>query len=154
MIPTAPQGCDGVRPNCRDLQENEGSREAGPTSNPNSLWNSLSTSTYGSWIVSGTTGGRRLTLPFVSGVLRPIQIVRRAPAGEDPNSAVGLSRLYNLAQIRVLLSDDPAELPGGAGSADNIRLAKVGTYTSGVPVAGALNTYFAEGRYYATGGGG
>ena len=49
-----------------------------------------------------------------------------------------------------LLSDDPAELPGGAGDAQNVRLANVGTYASGVPVPGAANTYFAEGRYYST----
>ncbi len=159
LIPKAPSGCDGARPACRNLQltPDEGSSILGPTppyggtGTVNPLWSSLSTSTYNSMILSGTTGAKQLTLPFVQAGIGPIEIVRRPLGGESPTSPVGESRLYNQSQIRVLLSDDPAELPGGAGDAQNIRLANVKTsgaapdYTTGVPVAGASKTFLAEG---------
>jgi len=158
-IPDRPTGCDGAKPGCRNLQlaPNEGSSKAGPTppyggtGTANPAWSSLSTSTYNGMIMSGTTGAKQLTLPFVQPGVGPIEIIRRPLAGEAATSAVGESRLYNQAQIRVLLSDNPAELPGGAGDGQNIRLANVKTsgaapdYTNGVPVAGASNTFFAEG---------
>jgi hypothetical protein len=162
MIPTAPNGCDTGQPACRNLQvnPNEGSSIGGPTPaySPtgtgavNPLWSSLSTSTYAGMILSGTTGARQLTLSFVQPGVGPIEIVRRPLPGESPSSLVGESRLYNQAQIRVLLSDNPAELPGGAADPQNIRLANAETsgaspdYTNGVPVAGLVgNTFFAEG---------
>jgi hypothetical protein len=167
LIPTAPNGCDAGQPACRNLQvnPNEGSSIGGPTPaySPtgtgavNPPWNTISTSSapsgFGGQILSGTTGARQLTLPFVQpGVLGAIEIVRRPLPAEAASSLLGESRLYNQAQIRVLLSDNPAELPGGAGDAQNIRLANVKTngaspdYSNGVPVIGlAGNTFFAEG---------
>lgn len=162
LIPTAPGGCDGGKPACRNLRVNpdEGSSIGGPTStyspngtgSANPTWNSLSTSTYAGMILSGTTGARQLTLSFVQPGVGPIEIVRRPLPGESPTSLVGESRLYNQAQIHVLLSDNPAELPGGAGDSQNIRLANVKSngaapdYTNGVPVTGQVgNTFFAEG---------
>ena len=128
----------------------------------NPAWTTLSISTYAGNILSVTTGAKQLTLPFVQpGVAGAIEIVRRPAAGESPSSLVGESRLYNQAQIHVLLSDDPNELPGGAGDPQNIRLANLQTngaapdYTNGVPVLGVGNTYFAEGvRTSDTTGGG
>jgi hypothetical protein len=159
LVPTAPNGCDAGQPACRNLKVAEGSSNGGPTpayspigtGTVNPAWNSLSTSTYAGQILSGTTGAKRLTLSFVQPGVGPIEIVRRPRPGEAASSLVGQSRLYNQAQIRVLLSDDPAELPGGAGDAQNIRLANVKNgagpdYSNGVPVAGLLgNTFFAEG---------
>jgi hypothetical protein len=162
LVPTAPNGCDGGRPACRNLQvnPNEGSSRGGPTpaysptgtGTVNPAWNTLSTSTYAGQILSGTTGAKQLTLSFVQPGVGPIEIVRRPLPGEVGTSLVGESRLYNQAQIRVLLSDNPAELPGGTGDPQNIRLANVQTsatapdYTNGVPVVGQVgNTFFAEG---------
>jgi hypothetical protein len=161
MIPTAPNGCDGAQPACRDLTvtPNEGSSIGGPTpayspggtGSVNLSWNTLSMTNYAGMILSGTTGARALTLSFVQPTVGPIEIVRRPRPGEVATSLVGESRLYNQAQIRVLLSDDPAELPGGAADAQNIRLANVLNtggvdYRNGVPVVGQVgNTYFAEG---------
>src|ERR1700682_2446101 len=160
LIPTAPSGCDGGQPACRNLQvaPNEGSSVGGPTPPYGGTgtantppWGSLSANTYNRMIMSGTTGAKQLTLPFVQPGVGPIEIIRRPRVGEAVTSAVGESRLYNEAQIRVLFSDDSAELPGGAGDAQNIRLANVKTsgaapdYTNGVPVPGASNTFFAEG---------
>lgn len=158
LIPTAPTGCDGARPACRNLRvaPDEGSSIAGPTppyggtGAVNPLWGSLSTSTYSGMILSGTTGAKQLTLPFVQPGVGPIEIIRRPLAGEPATSLVGESRLYNEAQIRVLFSDNPAELPGGAGDAQNIRLVNIKNagaapdYTNGVPVAGVGNSFFAE----------
>ncbi len=81
---------------------------------------------YGSTVTNATgTGGTKLSMPFVGGGALPNEIVRRPPAGESATSALGVSREYNMAQIRVLLSDDPAELPGGASDANNVRLANL-----------------------------
>jgi len=162
LVPTAPNGCDAGQPACRNLAIAEGSSIGGPTPTysptgtgaPNPAWNTLSTSTYAGQILSGTTGAKPLTLSFVQGNIGPIEIVRRPWPGEVATSLVGESRLYNQAQIRVLLNDNPAELPGGAGDPQNIRLANVNNggaapdYTNGVPVTGpglVGNTFFAEG---------
>ena len=172
LIPTAAQGCDGAKPACRALALNEGSvTGAGgnpPQSSQNSKWPTVSLSNYNSKIIdgnygnSGGTGAKKLQLPFVSGTTFAYEIIRRPPAGEAPGSSLGQSREYNMAQIRVLLSDDPLELsPGGSADADNVRLANVpGSNQYGIttPVAAAAfpggvipaapggfsyNTYFA-----------
>ena len=164
LIPTAPQGCDlPAQPACRALGQAEGSvTGAGgnpPQSPQNPGWPSLSLSTYNGKIIDGNygnaggTGAKNLVLPFVSGTAFPYEIIRRPPATESPTSALGQSREYNMAQIRVLLSDDPAELPNGAADANNIRLANFvnpgPNYSKGVPVPIAghatWTTYFAEG---------
>ncbi len=154
LFPTAAGGCNSntAGPNCRDLTETEGSYTAVP---PNGSviagWNNLSTNTYNSWVTSGSTGAKVLALPFVNSTLKPIEIIRRPPTGESASSPVGRSRHYNLAQIRVLLDDDKADLPGGASDPGNIWLENASNsggpdYTTGVPVPDATNrTYFAEG---------
>lgn len=143
MIPQAPAGCDGAAPACRDLQENEGSKVLGPSSADNMGWPNISTSTYNGMILNGDTGARPLTLPFVADGLRNIDLIRRPPAAEDPLSASGASRLYAHAQIRVILADTLAELPGGAADPQNVRLDNVGPYAAGVPVPGFNPSYFA-----------
>jgi Tfp pilus assembly protein PilX len=78
------------------------------------------------------TGAKKLSMPFVGGNAQPYEIIRRPQAGEDPTSALATSREYNMAQIRVLLSDDPQDFVGSTSStnpgnqdANNIRLANV-----------------------------
>ncbi len=141
LIPTAPAGCDGAQPACRDLNENEGSKVGGPTSGDNAGWTALSLTDYNGFILNGDTGAKAMDLPFVSPGLRAIEMIRRPPAAEDPNSLVGKSRMYNMAQIRVLISDTAAENPGGAG----VRLANVAPYYDGSSY-GATDTAFAEGN--------
>ena len=166
-FPTAPAGCDGALPACRNMSytsPDEGSSfngatpANGGTGTINNNWPTISLNPspagYNSMILNGKTGASRLTLPFVQPGVLPIEILRRPRAGEVATSPVGVSRLYNKAAIRVLLADNPAELPGGALDPQNIRLANwkpaVGPdYTNGVPVLGvpATNTvYFAEGK--------
>jgi hypothetical protein len=175
LIPQASQGCDSTQPNCRALGQSEGSvTGAGgnpPQSGQNSSWPTLSLSTYNAEIIDGNygntggTGAKKLSMPFVNGTLFPFEIIRRPPSGESPTSALGASREYNMSQIRVLLTDDPAELPGGASDANNIRLANVGgaspsnqfgiptSFPAGLPVLAAgntYNTYFAAASNAAT----
>ncbi len=169
LIPTAAQGCDGTQSACRAIGLTEGSVTGAGGNPPQSAqvgsWPTLSKSTYNSMIIDGNygnpggTGAKKLAMPFVNGSRFPYEIIRRPPTGESPTSALGASREYNLAQIHVLLSDDPADLPGGAAdTVNNIRLANVGGATPsnqygiqtstpvGLPVlvAGSTyNTYFA-----------
>jgi len=147
-IPTAPGGCDNGNnppgPACRDLQEAEGSLQGGLGSLKNNNWPKISTSTYNSLIVNGLTGAKALTLPFTAGGVDPIMIIRKPPLAGDVDPLLAASRLYNQAQIRVLITDTVAELPGGAGDAQNVQLANVGPYAAGVPVAPGGTTWFAE----------
>ncbi len=133
-IPTAPGGCDGAQPACRDLDEDEGSKVGGIASADTAGWTTTSLTTYNGFILNGDTGAKAMDLPFIGGGLRAIELIRRPQATEDPNSLVGKSRLYNMAQIRVLISDTAAENPGGAG----VQLVD-GSY-------GPSSTTFAEGR--------
>jgi hypothetical protein len=168
LIPQAGLGCSGTKPNCRALAPTEGSvTGAGgnpPQSGQNGGWPTLSKSTYNSMLIDGNygkpggTGAKNLSMPFVNGTNFPYEIIRRPPAGESASSALGTSREYNMAQIRVLLSDDPADLTGGAADANNVRLANVGgatpsnqygiptSFPAGLPVlagGSTYNTYFA-----------
>src|SRR3984893_8903455 len=142
MIPVGPQttGCDlPSRPNCRALQvsgPNESSSTGGPicltpgvlpcsapgSGTKNLSWPNLSHSTY-KYVIVAEPEVNKLTLPFVQPGVGAIEIIRRPLVGEVATSVLGESRLYNQAQIRVLLSDSPAELsPGGAGDPQNVRL--------------------------------
>src|SRR5208282_387952 len=77
------------------------------------------------------TGAKQLKLPFVTGTQHDYELIRRPPdrylaaAGVTDTTALSQSREYNLAQIHVLLSDDPADLPGGASDSNNVRLANL-----------------------------
>ncbi|HKM47167.1 MAG TPA: hypothetical protein VJX69_06245 [Terriglobales bacterium] len=103
------------------------------TYNGTNAWNTFSKTTTNHEIINGNygstvnpgTGATQLSMPFVNGTTHPYEIIRRPSAGEDPTSALGQSREYNLAQIHVLLSDDPNDLPGGASDSQNVRLANL-----------------------------
>lgn len=97
-----------------------------------STWQNVSLGTYNSFLIDGNglpggtqpgtnnTGATDMTLPFVSGTAssanqtttsqQQVQIIRRPPAGEAISSMLGSSRLANEAQIRILLSDNQADL--------------------------------------------
>ena len=180
LIPYSTGGCDlPLQSACRSITATEGSVTgaggdppgSGPTTGPPS-WQtiSLGTSYFNGFLIDGDygntvlgTGATDLTLPFVNGTTgtstgpQPFEIIRRPPAGESATGALGASRLYNEAEIRVLLSDTPADLPGGVGDPNNIRLANVigGAYPYGITASvpalpaladgGSYNTYFAAG---------
>ncbi len=89
----------------------EGSVTGGPGSALNEpTWTNLSIGTYNGWIRNGRTGARRLDLPVVSDGARTVDLIRRAPVGELPTSNVGRQRFYNMATLRILISDTQLEL--------------------------------------------
>ncbi len=147
LIPFAPSGCDGSQAACRDLAEDEGSKVGGLDSADNEDWSNLSLTEYNGLILNGDTGATALTLPFISPGARAVELFRRPRPEEDPNSLLADSRLYNFSQIRVLISDNAAENPGGVG----VRLANVPPYCTVCTEAGNdfgdQDTAFAEGEF-------
>ena len=85
------------------------------------------------FVTNSLTGATNMQLPFVKNsclsqappCTDPIAIVRK-PQTESPSSALGSARLYNKAQIRVLLADKEADLaperPSILGDPDNIQM--------------------------------
>ncbi len=90
---------------------------------------SLSSGTLNGFVVNSLTGAKNMQLPFVSNSCTsnpppctdPITIIRKPQAGESASSTIGTSRLYNKAQIRILLADSLADLhpERGTGSLDS-----------------------------------
>ncbi len=87
----------------------------------NSSFPSISGGQLKGYMVNGVTGATNMQLPFVQNSCTsnpppctdPIQIIRRPLAGESNLSSIGQSRLYNKAQIHVLLADTEADLRPG-----------------------------------------
>jgi len=118
LIPNANQGCAAGTANatCKAIAFGQGSVVAGHGSAQNAGWSAVSQGTYNSYLIDGNngnpggTGATLLSLPFVQGTTKPFEIIRRPLPGESPTSVLGASRLANQAQIRVLLSDNQADL--------------------------------------------
>jgi hypothetical protein len=161
-VPTTAPGCSTPTTNCVLKATNGGSAYGdgsvvGAGGNPpqssydSTNWNPFSKTTTNYMVINGNygsatnpgTGAKKLSLPFVSGTTCPgagllcnYQIIRQPFAGESATSAIGQSREYNQAQIHILLADNPAQLPGGASDANNVRLANVaGSNQYGIAVA-------------------
>jgi hypothetical protein len=176
-FPTAANGCATpaqASATCRPLSLSEGSWLNGqwpyygfdPTQQPpgapnpsgkaNPDWQMLSLHTFNDFMESFSTGAQTLTLPFVKTGVGAIELIRRPVPGEDPTSTLGISREFNKASIRILLSDDPYDLsPLGPNDPSNVRLANVANpgvdYSQGVPLLrSAGKQYFAEGVSGAT----
>jgi hypothetical protein len=166
-IPTASGGCDGAQPACLTMNAGWGSEVSfpNPVQNTSPYFTTTSKTTYNGWIADGDngnstygTGVRNLNLPFISGTditngnstALQHQILDLPLAGEDPTTALGQSRLYNQAQIRVLLADDPSEFQSNPTNSDgqSIRLANVGPYQYGVPVSVPNMPALAAGHSY------
>jgi Tfp pilus assembly protein PilX len=85
------------------------------------------------FVTNSLTGATNMQLPFVKNscvsnqppCTDPIAIVRK-PQTESPSSALGSARLYNKAQIRILMADTEADLaperPSILGDNDNIQM--------------------------------
>jgi hypothetical protein len=141
--PAAPTAANA---SCRNLADTEGSLVNNIGSAQNEpTWTNLSVGTYNNFIRNGRTGARLLQLPVVSDGARTVDLIRRPPAGELATSNVGRQRFYNMATLRILLSDTRAEitnLPGVVGVPLPLQGAFVVTALEGA-VAGnlAANTY-------------
>jgi hypothetical protein len=76
--------------------------------NPN--WINLSQNSFSGYIGNpASTGVKPLNLPFVGGGVNQVEIVRKPPdlpTAESATSALGASRMYNKANIRVLLASN------------------------------------------------
>jgi Tfp pilus assembly protein PilX len=116
---------------------------------PNGTNYMLVNGNYGSKVNLGT-GAQKLSMPFVNGTNLPYQIIRRALSTDS--SALSDSREYNLASIRVLLSDDPAEFQNGTGATDpnNVRLANVPANSGGTGYYNPYGIPIAAGNYPAS----
>jgi len=158
-MPNVSPGCNPTNPptqnpptdtQCVTMAKNQGS-VTGMGGNPPASayngtggWYTFSKTTTGYQVINGNygntavnltgTGAKKLSMPFVGGNALPYEIIRRPPgkpdgSQEEPTSALGTSREYNMAQIRVLLSDDPSEFQNSTTPAtadpNNIRLANV-----------------------------
>ena len=154
-IPTTANGCSTPTTNCVAMSApnsssyGDGSVMGAGSSTPqttstynSSYWNPFSKSSSNYMLINGNfysppepgnvpqgTGAKQLSMPFVSGTTLPYQIIRRPLAGDPP--ALSQSREYNMAQIHVLLSDDPADLPGGNTDVNNVRLANIPANSGG-----------------------
>jgi hypothetical protein len=125
--PKANAGCNGGGPalNCLSYTVPQASWSGGipPAGAAVSNWTNTSQVTFNGFIANHATGVSRLSLPFVSPGIGPVQIIRKPVQGESASSPLGSSRLYNKAQIRVLLADTQSDLhPGVAGDAQDVRL--------------------------------
>ena len=143
--PAAPTAANA---SCRNLASNEGSLtgNVGSAANPN--WTNLSLGAYTGYIKNGLTGAQRLDLPLVSDEASAIDIIRRPnPASPDPESLAG-QRFYNLASLRILLSDTAAELtalPDAVGTPVSLGAATLpaaaGTWPLATSTGSATNGY-------------
>jgi len=94
----------------------------------NANFPSLSSGTLNGYLINKLTGAKNMQLPFVQNSCTsnpppctdPISIVRKPLTGESASSTLGTSRLYNQAQIRVLIADKISDLhpERGAGVLD------------------------------------
>ena len=74
-------------------------------------WTTVSTVNFNGYIGNPlSTGVVKLVLPFAGGGADQIEIIRKPPATEAASSALGVSRLYNRANIRVLLASNIQDL--------------------------------------------
>ena len=114
-----------------DASWSGGYPSVGGLANPN--FPSLSSgSTLNGFVTNSLTGATNMQLPFVKNscisnpppCTDPIAIVRK-PQTESASSALGSARLYNKAQIRILLADTEADLAPErsiVGDPDNIQM--------------------------------
>ncbi|PYX38400.1 MAG: hypothetical protein DMG81_11845 [Acidobacteria bacterium] len=126
-IPNASGGCDSGAPatNCLSYTVPQASWSGGipPAGAENtSTWITTSTSTYKGFVANSRTGVNKLTLPFVGQNVLPIEIIRKPLPNELAGSAVSSSRLFNKAQIRILLADTTADLHPGATDGEDVLL--------------------------------
>jgi hypothetical protein len=143
--PAAPGAGPGTSGNCPQLTAGSWTGGFPPTGSANSGWKTISTGTFNSFIVNGLTGATKLQLPFVeSSKVGAIDIIRR-PAPSDSTQLTN-SRLYNKAQIRILLADTIQDLHPERGSgvldASDVQI--------GIGASGTLDFNLTQGTYSGT----
>ena len=151
-VPNAGGGCPaapgaGPATNCISLPNGSWTGGFPPTGSANPGWTGISKSTFNGFIENGLTGAKKLQLPFVqNSTVGAIDIIRR-PQGTD-TTLLGNSRLYNEAEIRILIADNlndlhPERNGGGAIDANDVQIGP--SADNGAPVLNATaNMYFGE----------
>lgn len=126
----------------------------------NTNFPSLSSGTLNGFMTNSLTGAKNMELPFVQNSCTsnpppctdPIAIIRK-PQTEAASSALGSARLYNKAQIRILIADTQADLhPERAFTdADDVRFPNTTAYSSpgNDPFQNGAVTLTAGGTEYA-----
>jgi len=175
-VPAASTSATCVDPSTTALGTSNGSVTGGHASAQFGSWKSVSTGTYNSYLIDGngnpatgadgpnSTGASDLTLPFVNGTTSAVQVIRLPPASEQITSVLGQNREANMAEIRILLADNEAQLhlsDWNGNTAQDYQLVSMlppalgalGQGSSGgtqpnagivVPAGGANTYYFAE----------
>jgi type IV pilus assembly PilX-like protein len=150
-VPNAGGGCPaapgtGPAANCLALPAGSWTGGFPPTGTANPAWTGISKATFMGFIENGLTGAKKLQLPFVqNSTVGAMDIIRRPQAGDT--TLLSNSRLYNEAEIRVLLADNINDLHPerslGVLDADDIQLGPA--VENGVPVLNATaNMYYGE----------
>jgi hypothetical protein len=146
----------------RALAMTEGSLVGTLGSAQNPQWPTISLSDYNGYIRNTLTGAEVLNLSIaLNSGANPIDLVRRPIAGEDAsNPSVLAQRYYSEASVRILLSDNPADITGlpciSAGAPLNLatltpaQLGGLPIATSAVP-AGTSTPYSAANGYWTAG---
>jgi Tfp pilus assembly protein PilX len=115
----------------------------------NANFPSISEGTLNGFMVNSLTGATNMQLPFVQNSCTsnpppctdPISIIRKPQPGESATSTLGSERLYNKAEIRILLADTENDLhPGWAGDAQDYQFYTTGQYVTLNSNAAAKNT--------------
>jgi hypothetical protein len=134
--PGCPAAPTAANANCFALAANQGSLVGNLGSEENEpTWTNVSIGTSNGWLRNGRTGARRLDLPIVSDGASPVDLLRRPPTGEAANSAVGRQRYYNMATLRILLSDQPGDLtslPGVVWTVGSTPVRLAGAFVPGL----------------------
>ncbi len=115
----------------------------------NPAFPSISGGALNGYVTNSLTGATNMQLPFVQNSCTsnpppctdPIEIIRKPQAGEAATSALGQSRIYNKAQIRILLADTQVDLHperGAIGDGQDVQF-----IPSGFVNVGGANQYFA-----------
>ncbi len=94
----------------------------GKAGGANANFPSISSGTLNGFVTNSLTGAKNMQLPFVQNSCTsnpppctdPIAIIRKPQPGESATSTLGTSRLYNKAEIRILLADTVADSASGA----------------------------------------
>lgn len=136
--PGCPAPPTAINSACRNLTLTEGSLTGDVGSAANSGWTSLSLGTYNGYIRTGLTGARRLDLPLVRDGAVPIDIIRRPNPLAPDLVTVAAQRYYNMASLRILLSDTSAEitaLPGVVGTPVSLEALALAGGAGGFPLA-------------------
>jgi hypothetical protein len=144
-IPNASGGCPGAPlsgPAANCLQLTAGSWTGGfprGAGSANGGWTTISQGTFHGFVVNGLTGATKLQLPFVQAGVGPVEIIRKPRATDT--ALMTNSRLYNKAEIRILLADSQLDLHperGTLGDGQDVPLT-LGNWVS----VGGQKMYFA-----------